>query len=87
MYLVGGGVVLLLLYWLGFEPVASWPWWGLLLPFGLAIAWWHWSDVSGRTRRLQEQRIVDRRVARRERAYEAMGHGHKRGRQGGRSRR
>jgi len=33
------GVVLLLMKWLEFGPVAHWSWWIVLLPFGLALVW------------------------------------------------
>ncbi len=66
------GVLLCVLYALGVEPVASWSWGWLLAPFGVAIAWWEWSDVSGRTRRLQDARLAERVEARRAKAFEAM---------------
>jgi small Trp-rich protein len=34
------GVVFVLLHWAGIGPSANWPWWALLLPFGLAVLWW-----------------------------------------------
>ncbi|PXW95543.1 small Trp-rich protein [Sphaerotilus hippei] len=75
MALIVIGMALLLLNLLGIEPVASWPWWMLVAPFGGALLWWQWSDMSGRTRRLQEDRFVQRRKARRQRAMDAMGLG------------
>jgi small Trp-rich protein len=66
------GVMLCALYALGVEPVASWSWGWLLLPFGLAVVWWEWSDFSGRTRRLQEERMSQRVQDRRAKAFEAL---------------
>jgi small Trp-rich protein len=42
MVFLGIGVVLLLMKWLEFGPVANWSWWIVLLPFGLA---WIWFEV------------------------------------------
>lgn len=39
MLFLGIGVVLLLLKWMEFGPVAHWSWWVILLPFGLALLW------------------------------------------------
>lgn len=47
MYFLGLGIVLLLLKWLELTFVAQWPWWQVLIPFGLAAVWWTWADRSG----------------------------------------
>lgn len=73
MYLVILGVTLLLLRWLGVEPMAQWSVWAMFLPFVAALLWWAWSDASGRTRRLQEERYEQRRRARRQKAVTALG--------------
>jgi len=73
MPLVLLGVALLLLRWFEIPPVVDWPLWGLLLPFAGALAWWAWSDASGRTRRLQEDQIKARQRDRRRKALEALG--------------
>jgi small Trp-rich protein len=39
MVFLGIGVVLLLMKWFEFGPVALWSWWIVLLPFGLALLW------------------------------------------------
>lgn len=67
------GVTLLLLRWLEISPVVDWPVWVMFLPFVLALAWWAWSDASGRTRRLQEDQIKQRQRDRRRKAVEALG--------------
>jgi small Trp-rich protein len=51
MYLVFVGVALMLLKYLEIGMVAEWSWWIILAPFGLAVAWWTWSDASGYTKR------------------------------------
>ena len=42
--------------------VAQWSWWVVLIPFGLAAAWWAWADASGYTKR----KVVERENARRQ---------------------
>lgn len=73
MSLVVLGVVLLLLRWFELPPVVNWPLWVMFLPFLGALAWWAWSDASGRTRRLQEEQIKERQRDRRRKALEALG--------------
>lgn len=73
MSLVMLGVALLLLRWFDIPPVVNWPLWVMLLPFLGALVWWAWSDASGRTRRLQEDRIDERRRERRRKAIDALG--------------
>lgn len=51
MYLLGLGLVLIVLKYLSIGPVAAWEWWVVLSPFGLAMAWWWWADFSGYTKR------------------------------------
>ena len=59
MYLLGIGIVLLLLKYLEIAPVAAWSWWVILSPFGLAVAWWAWADSTGYTKR----KVVEREEA------------------------
>ncbi len=73
MYLVGLGVVLMALKFLEFGPVAVWPWWLVLAPFGLAVAWWSWADASGYTKRKEMEREDAKRKERIERNRDAMG--------------
>ncbi len=82
MYAVSLGVVLWILYALDVSPVAQWPWWWLLIPFGVAIVWWEWSDASGRTRRVQEDRMAERVRVRRAKAFEALWGRHGRSKRG-----
>lgn len=50
MYLLGLGLVFLTLKLLALGPVASWGWLAVLWPFGLAVVWWTFADLSGYTR-------------------------------------
>ncbi len=67
------GLVLVVTGWLEIGPAAGWPLWVRLLPFGLALLWWWFSDVSGRTRRVEDQKYEDLKAARRRRQTEAIG--------------
>lgn len=64
MYLLGIGIVLILLKYLEIGPVAAWSWLWVLSPFGLAVAWWSWADATGYTKRKvmekEDQRKQDR---------------------------
>ena len=73
MLFLGVGVLLLALKYLEIGPVAAWPWWGVLSPFGLAVAWWAWADWSGYTKKKAMQRENDRRKARIDKSRAAMG--------------
>jgi len=73
MYFLGLGIVLLLMKYLGMDPVAGWSWLIVLAPFGLAVAWWTWADASGYTRRKAMEGEEKRRQARIDKQREAMG--------------
>jgi small Trp-rich protein len=73
MYLLGLGLVLLLLKWAALGPVAGWPWWVVLAPFVLAILWWAWADASGYTKRKAMERDAARKAARIDRQRDALG--------------
>ncbi|MGE4243241.1 TIGR04438 family Trp-rich protein [Ramlibacter sp.] len=71
------GIVLLALKLLEFGPVALWPWYVVLAPFGLAAAWWAWADMSGYTKKKAVKRENERKQARIDKSREAMGMGPK----------
>lgn len=73
MYLLGLGIVLLLLRWAEIGPFATWSWWLVLAPFGLAVLWWAWADNTGYTKRKAAERDQARKAARVERQREALG--------------
>lgn len=73
MYLLMAGVVLTLMKFLEVGPVATWDWWMVLLPYGLASAWWAWADSTGYTKKKAMEREDARRRQRIEKNKEAMG--------------
>lgn len=73
MYLLGIGIVLLLLKSLEIDPVAAWSWWWVLTPFGLTLLWWAWADKTGYTKRKAAERAQDRKDARIARDREKLG--------------
>jgi len=73
MYLLGLGLILLVMKYLEFGPVATWSWWLVLAPFGLAVLWWAWADWSGYTKRQAMERENARRQARIDKNREALG--------------
>lgn len=64
MLLLGLGIVLLVLKYLGIGTVAGWDWWVVLSPFALAVVWWTLGDYFGYTRRKAMQREDKRKQAR-----------------------
>jgi small Trp-rich protein len=73
MLFLGLGLVLLALKYLEIGAVAAWPWWVVLAPFGLAVAWWAWADWSGYTKKKAVERENARKKARIDKSREAMG--------------
>lgn len=73
MYFLFAGVVLTLMKYLEVGPVASWEWWMVLLPFGLASAWWAWADSTGYTKKKAMEREDARRNERIAKNKDAMG--------------
>ena len=73
MYLLALGVILLALKYLEIGAVAAWPWWWVLSPFGLAVAWWTWADWSGYTKRKVLERENARKQARIDKSRESLG--------------
>ena len=73
MYLLGLGLILLVMKFLAVDPVVTWSWWLVLLPFGLAVLWWAWADKSGYTKRKAMEREDQRRQVRIDKNREALG--------------
>lgn len=67
------GVLLLVMKMTEFGPVATWGWVWVLLPFGLAAAWWVFADATGLTQRRAVEKMEERKRARRERDMKALG--------------
>jgi small Trp-rich protein len=73
MYLLGLGLILLLMKYMEFGPVAEWEWWQVLVPFGLAVAWWSWADWSGYTKKKAMQKENEKKQARIDKQREKLG--------------
>lgn len=73
MYFLIAGVLLTLMKYMEIGPVAAWDWWMVLLPFGLASAWWAWADMTGYTKKKAMEREDDRRRQRIENNKDAIG--------------
>ena len=78
MYFLGIGIVLLALWYLEIGPVATWSWYVIAIPFGLAVLWWTWADGSGYTKRKAMEREDEKRQARIDKNKEAIGTDRKR---------
>jgi small Trp-rich protein len=75
MYLLGLGLVLILLKYLEIGPVATWGWLVVLSPLAAAAVWWIWADFSGYTKAKAMQRMDEKKKARQEAARERLGLG------------
>lgn len=64
MYFVGLGLALMIMKYLQLGQVAELSWLWVLSPFGLAVAWWAWSDASGYTKKRAMERENARKNAR-----------------------
>lgn len=69
------GLALLALKFAEIGPVATWSWWVVLAPFGLAVAWWAYADGTGLTQRRAIAKMEKRKADRRQRDMEALGLG------------
>ncbi len=73
MYLLGIGILMLLLWYLEIGPVAAWPWYVVFAPFGLAVLWWWFADWSGYTKKKAVERENIKKKARIDKSREAIG--------------
>ena len=73
MYFLLIGIAALVMKYLEFGPVAAMPWWVVLSPFGMAVAWWSWADSSGYTKRKEMDKMDKRKQDRLEKQREQMG--------------
>jgi small Trp-rich protein len=73
MWFVLLGVLLLVMKLADFGVVASWSWWLVLSPFGLAALWWAYADSSGLTKRREMNKLEDKKLERRRKALDALG--------------
>lgn len=73
MLFLGLGIILLAMKYLEMGAVAEWPWYVVLAPFGLAVVWWTWADLSGYTKKKAVQKENAKRKARIEKNRENLG--------------
>ena len=73
MYFLLLGIAMLAMKYLEFGPVAGLSWWLVLSPFGLAVLWWAWADKSGYTKRVEIEKMEQRKKDRIDKQREAMG--------------
>ena len=73
MYFLLLGIAALIMKYIEFGPVAGWPWWAVLSPFGMAVLWWAWADSSGYTKRVEMDKMEKRKRDRLERQRAQMG--------------
>lgn len=71
------GVALLAMKFMEYGPVAAWPWYVVLAPFALAVAWWSYADATGFTKRRVMAQEQQRRKERIEKNQESLGIAHK----------
>ena len=73
MYLLGLGIILLLMKWQELGPVAAWSWWWVLSPFAITTLWWAWADSTGYTKRKAMEKMDQRKQDRINKHKEALG--------------
>ena len=73
MYFLLIGIAAIVMKYLELGPVAAMPWWAVLSPFGMAVAWWAWADSSGYTKRKEMDKMDKRKQDRLEKQREQMG--------------
>ncbi len=72
VFLIIGLVLAGLKLW-GLQPVASWSWWLIGLPFLATVVWWQFVDSSGLTQKREMKKMAMRQQARRDKAIAALG--------------
>jgi small Trp-rich protein len=73
MWFIVLGVLLIVMKLADFGIVATWSWWVVLAPFGLAAAWWAYADSSGYTKRKEMDKLEEKKRERRRKALDALG--------------
>lgn len=73
MYFLLLGIAMLAMKYLEFGPIAALSWWLVLSPFGLAVLWWAWADKSGYTKRVEIEKMEQRKKDRIDKQRDAMG--------------
>jgi len=75
MYFLLIGIALLAMKYLEIGPVEAFPWWVVLSPFAMAVAWWSWADASGYTKKKAVERENQKKQARIDKNRENLGMG------------
>ena len=73
MWFLALGILAVALKYFEIGPFTQWSWFIVLIPFGLAMAWWAWADWSGYTKKKAVEREEDRRRDRIERQRSQLG--------------
>lgn len=73
MALVLLGLLLIGLKFGEVEPVAQWPWWGVLSPLAVIALWWQIQDMTGWTQKRQMRLFEKKKAERRRRQLELLG--------------
>jgi small Trp-rich protein len=73
MWFIVLGVLLIVMKLADFGIVATWSWWVVLAPFGLALVWWAYADSSGYTKRKEMDKLEEKKRERRRKALDALG--------------
>jgi len=73
MLFLGLGIILLALKYLEISTVATWSWWVVLAPFGLALVWWTLADYFGYSKKQAVKKDEARKQARIAKSRAAMG--------------
>ena len=73
MWFVLLGMLLVVLKLAEFGPPASWSWWWVISPFGLATLWWAFSDKIGLTKRREMKKMEEKKAARRKASMVSLG--------------
>jgi small Trp-rich protein len=81
MWFLIAGLLLLLMKFAEFGPVANWSWLVVLAPFVLAVLWWNFADAVGLPQKWAMQKMEDRKAERRSRDLVSLGIDAKRDRQ------
>ncbi|MBN9408976.1 MAG: TIGR04438 family Trp-rich protein [Burkholderiales bacterium] len=70
-------IAFILMKFLDVGFVAGLTWWWVLVPLGLAMAWWTWSDMSGRSKRIAMEKMEEKRQDRIRKHKDALVSGYK----------
>ena len=73
MYLLLLALLLTVLRYFEVGFVGNWPWWWILLPYGLTTLWWAFADSMGYSKRQAVEKMEQRKRARIEKQRKELG--------------